>query len=105
MNTTTAQADFGLGLLDLNFANAAPVRIDAGSSITGGTASKASLLAPIPLMDGTAYTLLAGADQGATLGVSNAGTITTNQLAVVAGAAYNSAGKGAQSILYARTCG
>ena len=95
------------GLLNLDFANAAPVRIDTGASITGGagsatgvTATAPSKNAPNPTLGGTAFLLLAGADSGSTNGVSNAGTITTNQLAVSAGNAYNNAGFGAQGYFY-----
>lgn len=95
------------GLLNLDFANAAPVRIDTGASITGGAGSATgagkgapSGKAPNPTLGGTAFLLLAGADSGSTNGVSNAGTITTNQLAVSAGNAYNNAGFGAQGYFY-----
>lgn len=102
------------GLLNLDFANAAPVRIDAGASISGGAGSATNPAAALAvgLVDssgnsalnsvpgGTAFLLLAGADSGSTNGVSNAGTITTNQLAVSAGNAYNSAGFGAQAYFY-----
>ena len=103
------------GLLNLDFANAAPVRIDAGASISGGAGSATNPTAAFvagfwngktptsalnSTLGGTAFLLLAGADSGSTNGVSNAGTITTNQLAVSTGNAYNSAGFGAQAYFY-----
>lgn len=87
------------GRLDINFANAAPVRIDADAQINGGDGAQAGSVVANPVKGGTAYVLLAGADDKTsnTAGVSNSGTITTNQFAANAGTVVNSSGKGVQA--------